>query len=66
VPDAKKLFREISSLLVPGGLLFLSEPPLIVPGREFRDTITRAEEAGLGLVETKLFFVNRAALLRKL
>ena len=65
VPDPKRLFREIAALLVPGGLLFLAEPPFIVPGREFRDTIMRAEEAGLGLVETKLFFVNRAALLRK-
>lgn len=65
VPDPKRLFREIAALLVPGGLLFLAEPPFIVPGREFRDTILRAEEAGLGLVETKLFFVNRAAVLRK-
>ena len=65
VPDPKRLFREIAALLVPGGLLFLAEPPFIVPGREFRDTIMRAEEAGLDLVETKLFFVNRVAVLRE-
>ena len=65
VPDAGKLFAEISSLLVPGGLLFLSEPPFIVSGGEFRETIARAEEAGLRLVETSFFFVNRAAVLRK-
>jgi len=65
VPDPAKLFREISSLLVPGGLLFYSEPPFIVSGGEFRDTIARAEEAGLRLVETSFFFVNRAAVLRK-
>ena len=65
VPDAGKLFREIAALLVPGGLLFLSEPPFIVSGGEFRDTLARAEEAGLRLVETSFFFVNRAAVLRK-
>ena len=65
VPDAGKLFREIAALLVPGGLLFLSEPPFIVSGEEFRDTLARAEEAGLRLVETSFFFVNRAAVLRK-
>ncbi len=65
VPDAKKLFHEISSLLVPGGLLFYSEPPLIVPGNEFRNNLTLAQEAGLRLVETRLFFVNRAAVLKK-
>jgi len=65
VPDAGKLFREIAALLVPGGLLFLSEPPFIVSGGEFRETIARAEEAGLRLVETSFFFVNRAAVLRK-
>ena len=40
VPDAAKLFREISTLLVPGGLLFISEPPIIVSGKEFRYTLS--------------------------
>jgi SAM-dependent methyltransferase len=65
VPDAAKLFREISTLLVPGGLLFISEPPVIVSGKEFQDTLSLAQEAGLQLVERRLFFVNRAAVLRK-
>jgi ubiquinone/menaquinone biosynthesis C-methylase UbiE len=65
VPDAGKLFQEISSLLVPGGLLFLSEPPFIVSGGEFRETIARAEEAGLRLIERSFFFVNRAAVLMR-
>ena len=60
VPDAAKLFREISTLLVPGGLLFISEPPIIVSGKEFWDTLSLAQEAGLQLVERRLFFVNRA------
>ena len=65
VPDAAKLFQEISTLLVPGGLLFISEPPIIVSGKEFRYTLSLAQEAGLQLVERRLFFVNRAAVLRK-
>jgi ubiquinone/menaquinone biosynthesis C-methylase UbiE len=65
VPDPRKLFREISSLLKPGGLLFYSEPPFIVPGREFRAHLSEAGEAGLRVVEKRLFFVNRAAVLRK-
>ncbi len=65
VPNPQKLFREISSLLVPGGLLFYSEPPFIVPGKEFRDSLAEAEKAGLTLVERRCFFVNRAAVLRK-
>jgi ubiquinone/menaquinone biosynthesis C-methylase UbiE len=65
VPDAAELFQEISTLLVPGGLLFISEPPIIVTGKEFRDTLSLAQEAGLQFVKRRLFFVNRAAVLRK-
>ncbi|MEN6442238.1 MAG: class I SAM-dependent methyltransferase [Methanoregula sp.] len=65
VPDPAKLFREIASLLVPGGLFFYSEPPVLVSGGEFRDKIALAEKAGLRLVERRLFFVNRAAVLKK-
>jgi SAM-dependent methyltransferase len=65
VPDPKKLFREISSLLRPGALLFYSEPPFIVGGAEFRDNLALAQGAGLRVIESRLFFVNRAAVLRK-
>jgi ubiquinone/menaquinone biosynthesis C-methylase UbiE len=65
VPDPQRLFREISSLLVPGGLFFYSEPPFIVSGREFRANLAEAEKAGLKLVEQRFYFVNRAAVMRK-
>ena len=65
VPDPGKLFREIADLLAPGGLLYYTEPPLIVSGREFRDNLSFAEAAGLRVVEKRLFFVNRAAVLKK-
>jgi ubiquinone/menaquinone biosynthesis C-methylase UbiE len=65
VPDPGKLFREIALLLKPGGILFYTEPPLIVSGKEFRENLALAEEAGLRQVDRSLFFVNRAVVLRK-
>ena len=65
VPDPGKLFREIAMLLKPGGMLFYTEPPVIVSGREFRENLALAEEAGFRQVDRFLFFVNRAAVLRK-
>ena len=65
VPDAAKLFEEISTRLVPGGLLFISEPPIVVSGKDFQDTLKLAQMSGLRLLETRFFFVNRAAVLKK-
>ncbi len=65
VPDPARLFREIATLLRTGGTLYYTEPPFIVSGREFRDNLMLAEDAGFALIETSFFFVNRAAVLRK-
>ncbi|OPY37004.1 MAG: hypothetical protein A4E35_01464 [Methanoregula sp. PtaU1.Bin051] len=65
VPDPEKLFREIALLLKHGGTLFYTEPPFIVSGREFREHIAEAEAAGFRVVERSWYFVNRAAVLRK-
>jgi ubiquinone/menaquinone biosynthesis C-methylase UbiE len=65
VPDPKKLFREIALLLKPGGTLFYTEPPFIVSGKEFRENLTLAEDAGFLQVDRFVYFVNRAVVLRK-
>ncbi|HOX34173.1 MAG TPA: class I SAM-dependent methyltransferase [Methanoregulaceae archaeon] len=65
VPDPERLFREIFALLKPGGTLFYSEPPIIVPGREFREHLAEAEQAGFRVAERWWYFVNRAAVLKK-
>jgi ubiquinone/menaquinone biosynthesis C-methylase UbiE len=65
VPDPAKLFREIALLLKPGGTLFYTEPPFIVSGKEFRENLALAEEAGFRQADRSLFFVNRAVTLRK-
>ncbi|HII75453.1 MAG TPA: class I SAM-dependent methyltransferase [Methanolinea sp.] len=65
VPDPEKLFQEIAALLKPGGTFFFSEPPIIVPGREFEDKVRLAGEAGFRPVDRSWFFVNRAATLKR-
>jgi len=65
VPDPARLFREIATLLKTGGMLFFTEPPFEVSGREFRENLALAKGAGFRTVEKRLFFVNRAAVLRK-
>jgi ubiquinone/menaquinone biosynthesis C-methylase UbiE len=65
VPDPATLFRDIAALLKPGGMLFYTEPPFIVSGKEFQDNLGLAEEAGFLQVERSFFFVNRAVVLRK-
>ena len=64
VPDPAKLFREIALLLKLGGMLFYTEPPFIVSGKEFRENLALAEEAGLWQVERSFFF-KPGAVLRK-
>jgi len=53
-------------MLVPGGTFFYSEPPFLVPKKEFRENLAMAERLGLRTVETRWYFVNRAALLKKM
>jgi ubiquinone/menaquinone biosynthesis C-methylase UbiE len=65
VPDREKLFSEIAAMLVPGGIFFYSEPPFLVSGTEFRENLTILEKHGLEVVETRRYFVNRAAVLQK-
>ena len=65
VPDPAKLFQEIALLLKPGGTLFYTEPPFVVSGKEFRENLALAEDAGFLQVDRSLFFVNRAVALKK-
>ena len=65
VPDPEKLFHEIALLLRTGGTFFFSEPPFEVSGREFREKVALAEEAGFLQAERGFYFVNRMAVLRK-
>ena len=50
VPDSKRLFREIHSLLKPGGQVFFTEPLIIVRKEEFRNSLLNAQDVGFELV----------------
>jgi len=65
VPDPEKLFREIFTLMKPGGTFFYTEPPFIVSGREFRENLALAEGAGFRQADRFWYFVNRAVVLKK-
>jgi len=65
VPDREKLFSAIAAMLVPGGIFFYSEPPFLVPKKEFRENLAMAEKMGFRIAETRWYFVNRAAVLKK-
>jgi len=66
IPDQEKALKEISSLLRPGGILYVVEPKYFhVSEEEFGETIKRAEKNGLGLVERPGVFLSRAAVLKK-
>jgi ubiquinone/menaquinone biosynthesis C-methylase UbiE len=65
VPDREKLFREIAAMLAPDGIFFYTEPPFLVPKKEFRENLVLLKKDGLRVMETRWYFVNRAAVLKK-
>ena len=65
VPDAEGLFNEIETILKPKGLVFVVEPPLHVSQRAFENTIQKARDAGLSVVERPHVFLSKAVLLKR-
>ncbi len=66
VPDQKKFFEEIKSILKPNGKVFIVEPKLFHVSRgAFKETIVNAEEIGLEPVEHPRLPLSRAVILEK-
>ncbi|AGB01404.1 class I SAM-dependent methyltransferase [Methanoregula formicica] len=65
VPDLEQYFREIALLLKPGGTFFYTEPLYIVPGKEFAENLALLENTGFRVEDRYWYFLNRAAVLRK-
>jgi len=65
VPDKEGLFNEIETILRPGGQVFMVEPPFHVSKKAFEDTIKKANDAGLTVVERAKIFLNKAIVLKK-
>lgn len=64
VPDQDKLFRELKSLLNPGGVIYIIEPRVHVTQRDFNSMIDRLGSVGLvATVRPKVFF-SRAVILK--
>jgi ubiquinone/menaquinone biosynthesis C-methylase UbiE len=64
VPDQKKFFEEIKSILRPNGKALIVEPKLFhVSKGAFKETITKAKEIGLEPVERPRIFLSRAMIL---
>jgi predicted methyltransferase len=66
VPDKTRLFKEIFSILKPGGQFLLVEPKLFhVSRKEFEDTIKIAETAGFEHAEGSKVHFSWSAILKK-
>jgi 2-polyprenyl-3-methyl-5-hydroxy-6-metoxy-1,4-benzoquinol methylase len=66
VPDQKKFFEEIESILKPNGKALIVEPKLFhVSKAAFKESIMKAKEIGLEAVEKPRIFLSRAVILEK-
>jgi ubiquinone/menaquinone biosynthesis C-methylase UbiE len=65
VPNPKKFFEEIKSILKPRGQMLIVEPPFRVSKRAFEETIRKAREAGWKPAEGPKVFLSKSVLLKK-
>ncbi|MBN2184950.1 MAG: class I SAM-dependent methyltransferase [Candidatus Krumholzibacteriota bacterium] len=65
VPEKDRLFREISSLLRPGGTILIVEPPMHVSEAAFKMTLESAEKAGLRLIRRPKMLLQKTAVMEK-
>jgi ubiquinone/menaquinone biosynthesis C-methylase UbiE len=66
VPDSIKFFKEIKSILNPGGQILIVEPKLFhVSKRAFEATVENARSLGFGPVGEPEIFFSRAVVFRK-
>ncbi len=66
VPNQKEFFAEIGSILKPNGRVLIAEPPFHVSKTGFEETLRKAEDAGLIVVERPKLFLSKTAILSRL
>ena len=66
VPDPAGLFRELATLLRPGGKILIVEPAFHVTGSEFAATLEIARAAGFAAEHGPRLLLSRAAILKNL
>jgi ubiquinone/menaquinone biosynthesis C-methylase UbiE len=65
VPNPKKFFEEIKSILKPDGQMLIVEPPFRVSKKAFKETIRKAQDAGWKPVEGPKVLLSKTVILRK-
>ena len=65
ITDQEGFFIEIESILKPNGQVFVVEPPFHVSKSAFEETIGKARNAGLTLVERPKVLLSKTAVLEK-
>lgn len=63
IPDQKNFFREIHSILKPGGKMLVIEPKFHVSLEDFRNTLDVAKVAGFKPLRREKVFLSRAVVL---
>ena len=66
VPDQDVLFKEIYTILKPGGNMLIVEPPFHVSKAGFNEMLTKIENAGLEIISEPKSFLNKEVLLKKI
>jgi ubiquinone/menaquinone biosynthesis C-methylase UbiE len=65
VPNPKKFFEEIKSILKPNGQVLIVEPPFRVSKTAFQETIRKARDAGFKPVEGPRVVLSKTVILKK-
>ena len=65
VPDQEAFFREIGSILKPGGQVLVVEPPLHVSKKDFAATLNTARSTGFTTALGPKVLLSKTAVLRK-
>ena len=65
LPDPDAFFREVGSMLKPGGQILIAEPPFHVSKADFEQLLRRARDAGLHSAQPPKVFLSKVALLKK-
>lgn len=65
VPNPKKFFEEIKSILKPNGQMLIVEPPFRVSKKALEETIRKARDAGFKPVEGPKVLLSKTVILEK-
>jgi ubiquinone/menaquinone biosynthesis C-methylase UbiE len=65
LPDPDAFFREVGSMLKPGGQVLIVEPPFHVSNADFEHMLRSARDSGLRPAQPPKVFLSRAVLLKK-